>query len=96
MSHGDLLKVLHENGEITFIRGWERRFPKPNCSGLIGPNRICSCRGSIALESSCSVKRASSYRFYLVGVSSFHVVILPRILGCSVSIPNLNMITKAS
>ena len=35
-------------------------------------NSKCSRRGSVILGSSCSARRASSYRCYLVGVSSFY------------------------
>ena len=74
MSHGDLLKVLvHENGENTFIRGWEGEFPKSTCSGLFGLNRKCNYRGSAALESSF---QQSGPRVVIVIWSTCHLYVV--------------------
>ena len=74
MSHRDLLKVLlHENGENTFIRGWEGEFPKSTCLGLSGLNRKCNCRGSAALESSC---QRSGPRVVIVIWSTCHLSVV--------------------
>ena len=49
----------------------EREFPKLTRSGLSGPDNGGNRRGSTTFGSSCSARRASICRFYLVNMSSF-------------------------
>ena len=48
-----------------------RVVPKLISLGLFGPNRGSRCRGSATLRASRSVRRASSYHFYLADESFF-------------------------
>ena len=66
--HAKILQNSYKSDKKELISSLEREFCKLTYSGLSGPNRGYSCRGSTILESSCLAKRALRCLFYLVGM----------------------------